>query len=165
MGLQLACAESPAGQAASGVLSLVPRLARNSSQGLALIGPALHAWYGSLGRIVTATGTKGAGARPLAAACPPMLPLPRCSAVAAATAPLMLPPLRHTLPSPPPVLRMAADQLLFAPVFISLIVACELWAAIHATAGCCCRCCQCSAAATAAAGPFPPCHAGLPRQA
>lgn len=27
--------------------------------GVALIGPALHAWYGVLGKLVTATGSKG----------------------------------------------------------------------------------------------------------
>ena len=46
-------------------------------QGLVLIGPSLHVWYGSLGKIVTAGGNTGA------------------------------------------VLRLALDQLLFAPVFIS----------------------------------------------
>jgi hypothetical protein len=46
-------------------------------QGLVLIGPALHVWYGSLGSIVKAGGNSGA------------------------------------------LLRMAVDQLAFAPVFIS----------------------------------------------
>jgi len=36
------------------------RLGIFSFLGLALIGPALHFWYGSLSRIVTATGTLGA---------------------------------------------------------------------------------------------------------
>ena len=27
--------------------------------GVALVGPALHAWYGVLGRLVTSTGSKG----------------------------------------------------------------------------------------------------------
>lgn len=49
----------------------------SSHQGLALIGPALHFWYGSLGSLVTATGTTGA------------------------------------------VVRLALDQLGFAPIFIA----------------------------------------------
>jgi hypothetical protein len=49
--------------------------------GLTLIGPALHVWYGTLSRLVTATGSLGA------------------------------------------LGRMAADQLVFAPFFLSSIIA------------------------------------------
>lgn len=50
-------------------------------QGVVLIGPALHYWYGTLASVVTATGTLGA------------------------------------------ITRLGMDQLLFAPVFLSSIIA------------------------------------------
>ena len=36
-----------------------------SGQGFVLVGPALHYWYQTLGRVVTATGTAGAHGRRL----------------------------------------------------------------------------------------------------
>lgn len=57
------------------------RLGIFSFVGVGLIGPTLHFWYGSLGRLITLTGTPGA------------------------------------------MTRLALDQLAFAPIFISAIVA------------------------------------------
>ena len=123
-------------------------------QGLALIGPALHVWYGTLGRIVTATGTAGARGCCRCRFChhllrppdghqgPPLLCLPVGAVWADLTHPYPSPnpSLRCHPPPPccwvPAVKRLAFDQLLFAPVFISTIVAGKQGQGQYGSAGC-----------------------------
>ena len=101
-----------------------------------LVGPALHYWYQTLGRVVTATGSSG----PTRAQSMPVLSLPVCvllMAMAEVQGHALVCNCRKTLVSSlltathahmlrwlvaGAVIRMMMDQLLFAPFFLSTFI-------------------------------------------
>ena len=99
-------------------------------QGTVLIGPGLHFWYGFIGRTVTATGTTGDIELCMLQNCHIAVLLPVKSSILHEAGH----PSQNLLAAAGTLIRLAMDQLLWAPLFISTFLASLLTLEV----GCCC---------------------------
>ena len=87
-------------------------------QGFALVGPALHFWYGALAKVITQTGTQGMALHNFVT----VKTLPALAIYPTDDSLLLnlLPNPRVTRISAGALMRLVADQLVFAPAFIAV---------------------------------------------